>query len=89
MFQSLCNFLTYFSFILTLESNVLFEKFCETLANESIPLYLIMRWSYSTYRNQNKAEAEKMINKIDSSLIKRFKEEDFKNLTEEAIKKKI
>lgn len=30
-----------------------------------------------------------MINKIDSSLIKRFKEEDFKNLTEEAIKKKI
>lgn len=30
-----------------------------------------------------------MINKIDSSLIKRFKEDDFKNLTDDAIKKKI
>lgn len=48
-----------------------------------------MRWSYSTYMNQNRSEAEKMINKIDSSLIKRFKEEDFKNLTEEGIKRKI
>ena len=30
-----------------------------------------------------------MINKIDSSLIKRFKEDDFKNLSDEAIKRKI
>ena len=47
------------------------------MANASLSIYLLLRWSYSTYMITNKEVTEHMRNKLDSSLIKKTKEEDF------------
>jgi len=76
MFESVCAlhsdnyvFLNSYSFIMSLENNELFEKFCEKIAHESLSHYLLVRWSYSTYLDSNKKRTENIITKLDSSLL--------------------
>ena len=50
-----------------------FFKFCEMLAHKSLPLYLVVRWSYTTYWGEHKKTTETIRNKLDSSLMNKFK----------------
>lgn len=60
-------------FIMSLAHHQEFFKFCEMLAHKSLPLYLVVRWSYSTYWEEHKKTAEVLRNKLDSSVMNKFK----------------
>ena len=46
----------------------IFHKFLNTLAMKSIPFYLSIRWSYTTYID-DREELEKYRNKLDANFI--------------------
>ena len=59
-----------------------FFRFCESLAHTSLPLYLIVRWSYSAYAAEKKS-SESLRNKLDSSLISKYRYRNEENFDEE------
>jgi hypothetical protein len=60
---------------MSLEDNELFERFCESIAQASISHYLLIRWSYSTYLSFEQRKTENFLAKLDSSLLRRNREE--------------
>ncbi len=74
---------------MSLQQGYCFQKFWESLANEELSYYLLLRWSFSTYMAFNKKETDMICSKLDTCMIKRFKKEEFDKLEEIEIMRKI
>lgn len=49
---------------MSLERNLILERFCENLSKESLSCYLLLRWSYSTYLEDKDAARNRLDNCI-------------------------
>lgn len=61
---------------MTLDYQEEFFKFCEQLAHTSLPLYILVRWSFTAYWGEEKKLVETLRNKLDSSLLGKMKFHD-------------